>query len=90
MVRLKNSARTSSLAKAYIELVSHVVKDVTVDDYKAFTTYLEGTDKDIVLSPPNFISFLTGISQVKSVEYFLKFEKLNEKLSKRAALLNVH
>ena len=90
MVRLKNSARTSSLAKAYIELVSHVVKDVTVDDYKAFTTYLESTDKDIVLSPPNFISFLTGISQVKSVEYFLKFEKLNEKLSKRAALLNVH
>ena len=90
MVRLKNSARTSALAKAYIELVSHVVKDVTVDDYKAFTTYLEGTDKDIVLSPPNFISFLTGISQVKSVEYFLKFEKLNEKLSKRAALLNVH
>ena len=90
MVRLKNSARTSALAKAYIELVSHVVQDVTVDDYKAFTTYLEGTDKDIVLSPPNFISFLTGISQVKSVEYFLKFEKLNEKLSKRAALLNVH
>ena len=90
MVRLKNSARTSALAKAYIELVSHVVQDVTVDDYKAFTTYLEGTDKDIVLSPPNFISFLTGIKPVKSVEYFLKFEKLNEKLSKRAALLNVH
>ena len=90
MVRLKNSARTSALAKAYIELVSHVVQDVTVDDYKAFTTYLEGTDKDIVLSPPNFISFLTGIKPDRSVECFLKFEKLNEKLSKRAALLNVH
>ena len=90
MVRLKNSARTSALAKAYIELVSNVVKDVTVDDYKAFTTYLEGTDKDVVLSPPNFISFLTGIKPVQSVEYFLKFEKLDEKLQKRSALINVH
>ena len=90
MVRLKNSARTSALAKAYIELVSHVVKDVTVDDYKAFTTYLESTDKDIVLSPPNFISFLTGIKPVQSVEYFLKFETLEEKLSKRDALIVAH
>ena len=90
MVILKNSARTSSLAKAYIELVSHVVKDVTVDDYKAFTTYLEGTDKDIVLSPPNFISFLTGVKPVQSVEYFLKFETLEEKLSKRDALIVAH
>lgn len=90
MVRLKNSARTSSLAEAYIELVSHVVKDVTVDDYKAFTTYLEGTDKDIVLSPPNFISFLTGIKPDRSVEYFLKFETLEEKLSKRATLIVAH
>ena len=90
MVRLKNSARTSALAKAYIELVSHVVQDVTVDDYKAFTTYLEGTDKDIVLSPPNFISFLTGIKPVQSVEYFLKFETLEEKLSKRDALIVAH
>ena len=90
MVRLKNSARTSALAKAYIELVSHVVKDVTVDDYKAFTTYLEGTDKDVVLSPPNFISFLTGIKPVQSVEYFLKFETLEEKLSKRDALIVAH
>ena len=90
MVILKNSARTSSLAKAYIELVSHVVKDVTVDDYKAFTTYLEGTDKDIVLSPPNFISVLTGIKPVQSVEDFLKFETLEEKLSKRDALIVAH
>ena len=90
MVRLKNSARTSALAKAYIELVSHVVQDVTVDDYKAFTTYLEGTDKDIVLSPPNFISFLTGIKPVQSVEYFLKFETLEEKLSKRDTLIVAH
>ena len=90
MVRIKNSARTSSLAKAYIELVSHVVQDVTVDDYKAFTTYLEGTDKDIVLSPPNFISFLTGIKPVQSVEYFLKFETLEEKLSKRDTLIVAH
>jgi len=90
LVRLKNSARTSALAKAYIELVSHVVQDVTVDDYKAFTTYLEGTDKDIVLSPPNFISFLTGIKPVQSVEYFLKFETLEEKLSKRDALIVAH
>ena len=90
MVRLKNSARTSALAKAYIELVSHVVKDVTVDDYKAYTTYMEGTDKDIVLSPPNFISFLTGIKPDRSVEYFLKFETLEEKLSKRDALIVAH
>lgn len=90
MVKLADSAFTAELAKYYVDSVSHVVKDVTVEDYKAFTTYLEGTDKDIVLSPPNFISFLTGIKPVQSVEYFLKFEKLDEKLQKRPALLNVH
>lgn len=90
MVKLVDTAFTSELAKTYVELISHVVQDVTVEDYKAFTIYIESSDKNITLSPPNFISFLTGISQVKSVEYFLKFEKLNEKLSKRAALLNVH
>lgn len=87
MVKLADSAFTAELAKYYVNSVSRVVQDVNFEDYKAFTTYLESAKKDIVLSPPNFISFLTGIKPVKSVKYFLKFETLEEKLSKRASLI---
>ena len=59
MVKLADTAFTSELAKTYVELISHVVQDVTVEDYKAFTIYIESSDKNITLSPPNFISFLT-------------------------------
>ena len=49
MVKLADTAFTSELAKTYVELISHVVQDVTVEDYKAFTIYIESSDKNITL-----------------------------------------
>lgn len=75
------------MAKAYVEMVSKFVNDVTIEDYKSFTGYLERADKDIVLSPPNFIAYLTGFNQKVCTDCFLRFTKLDKKMDKRPSLV---
>lgn len=86
MVVVPNEAKLNELAEFYVETVSNIVADVVTGDYKNFTKFIEEGDKPILITPINFIVYLTGVSQIYAHDCYLQNVHLDNLLMKRKAL----
>lgn len=87
MVKVPDEAKVNELAEFYAETVSDVVTGVIPQDYQNFTKLIEKSKKSILITPINFIVYLTGISPTEAHDYYLKNKSLDNLLPKRKDLI---